>query len=595
MDATLPRAMLTHLAFRMMSTPIAALLRSNIIFIAETTLIVILVALLLYFRKRLKDEVLVWSEPYGKRGIAEKALQESQERLALVLEASDLGLWDRDIASGHTEHNARWAEMLGYKRDELEGSAESWRSRIHAEDRARVLEALQAHLDYETDRYEAEYRVIGRLGKHVWVHSVGRVSKRDDDGTPLRISGTNQDITARKQLEKEHLRAERELLQTQKLESLGVLAGGIAHDFNNLLMGIMGNASLLGFSLPDEHEGRHYLEDIDTSSRRAADLCRQLLTYSGRGNFNVETIDVNSLIMHSRSLLEASTGENATLQYALHPAPPHIDADALQVRQVIVNLVKNAAESLGDGRGDITITTGATDCDDAFLANAFVGEHAIPGHYAYIDISDTGLGMSPDTLTRAFEPFFSTKFAGRGLGLPAVQGIVHGHEGCIHIQSEARKGTCARVLFPMSESQAVSRTAPEHVSADTLLHGTVMVVDDETTVLAVAKQMVERLGLNVITAVDGRDALDRFKAFEGVIDCILLDLTMPHMGGEETFDALYRLDSNVQVLISSGYMEHNVARRFEGRQIAGFIQKPYDVDGLRDALHRLIGSAMRPR
>jgi two-component system cell cycle sensor histidine kinase/response regulator CckA len=205
----------------------------------------------------------------------------------------------------------------------------------------------------------------------------------------------------------------------------------------------MGNASLLGFSLPDEHEAQHYLEDIDTSSRRAADLCRQLIAYSGRGNFNVETIDVNALIAESKSLLEDSAGKNATLQYTLCPDIPHIDADALQIRQVIVNLVKNAAEPLGDGTGDITITTGEMDCDDAFLANAFVGEHAIPGQYIYIDISDTGLGMSPDTLTRAFEPFFTTKFAGRGRGLPAVQGIVHGHEGCIHMQSEARKGTCA--------------------------------------------------------------------------------------------------------------------------------------------------------
>ncbi|MDA1044508.1 MAG: response regulator, partial [Verrucomicrobia bacterium] len=480
------------------------------------------------------------------------------------------------------------AEMLGHTLDEIEPHVDAWAQRLHPDDKAEVLRRLQDHLDGKIARFEAEYRLRTKSGGWCWVYALGKVSQWDAAGSPTRILGANQDISDLKRRNDEFKKDSRHNIQAQKLESLGALAGGVAHDFNNLLMGILGNANLLEDCIPPHSEARDYLGDIETSARRAAELCHQLLAYSGRANLVMEPIDVNATVRETEALMGASISKKIAVNYQFLDSVPAIDADASQIRQILINLFANAAEAIEDASGVITVSTGVMECDEDFFAMAYYSDNALPGTYSYIQVQDTGFGMSPDTLSRAFEPFFSTHASKRGLGLPAVLGIVLSHEGCIDIESEPRKGTRVRVLFPVSELKPARIDPQGHISAGTRMRGTVLVVDDEVTVRNVAKNMLTLLGLRVITAIDGRDAVQRYEEIEEDIACVLLDLTMPHMNGEEAFDALYKLDPSIRVIISSGYAEEEIAHRFEGRAIAGFIKKPYEIDALRDTVHRAI-------
>ena len=383
----------------------------------------------------------------------------------------------------------------------------------------------------------------------------------------------------------ERKRMQEELIKSQKLESLGVLAGGIAHDFNNILMAIIGNADLAMMRINKESPVIENLRRIEQSAAKAADLAKQMLAYSGKGKFVIEQINLNLLIEEMLQMLHVSISKNAVLRLKLAHTLPLVDVDATQIRQVVMNLVINASEAIGDKSGVIAITTGCMDCDQSYLKDVWLIENIKAGFYVYLEIADTGCGMDKFTLEKIFEPFFTTKFTGRGLGMAAVIGIIRGHKGAIKIYSEPGKGSSFKILLPASEKPA---EIFNHVPTQDNWKGsgTVLLVDDEETVRGIGREMLQEFGFEVITANDGREAVDVFKS-NPAINLVILDLTMPHMDGEQCFRELRKLKSDVKIIMSSGFSEHEVTQKFVGKGISGFIQKPYKLSDLKETLQNV--------
>jgi PAS domain S-box-containing protein len=394
-----------------------------------------------------------------------------------------------------------------------------------------------------------------------------------------------RNLTERKKFEDERLKLEQQLLHAQKLESLGVLAGGIAHDFNNILMAIIGNADLALMKVNKESPAVENLQRIEQAAARAADLAKQMLAYSGKGRFVVEQLDLNRLLEEMLHMLEVSISKKAVLRFNLHTPLPAVEADATQIRQIVMNLVINASEAIGDKSGVIAITTGCMDCDRSYLKDVWLNENLTDGLYVYLEIADSGCGMNHETLAKIFDPFFTTKFTGRGLGMAAVLGIVRGHKGAIKVYSEMGKGSSFKILLPASSRPADLFNG--HSNGDNWHgSGTVLLVDDEETVRGIGAEMLRELGFTPITANDGRDALDVFKQNPD-ISFVILDLTMPHVDGEQCYRELRQLKPDVKVIISSGYNEQEVTQKFVGKGLAGFIQKPYKLSVLKEAVRQL--------
>jgi len=406
----------------------------------------------------------------------------------------------------------------------------------------------------------------------------------DDQGNTFAYIGIQRDITERKREEEIHLNLERQVQHAQKLESLGVLAGGIAHDFNNLLMVVLGNTDLALRELPATSPAHDYLADIEKASRRAADLCRQMLAYSGKGKFVIEAVDLSEVVRDMAHMLEISLAKKAVLRLDLTREIPPVAADPSQIRQIVMNLITNASEAIGDRSGVISLSSGVRDCDQATLAGAYLAEDLPPGPYVFLEVRDTGCGMDQQTLQRVFDPFFTTKFTGRGLGMAAVMGIVRSHRGAIQIDSEPGRGTNILVLFPVADPATRIEPSPKNqaqvVPGPQAGSGTVLLVEDEEAGRALGRRLLEKAGYQVLTAIDGREAVALFAERHAEIDCVLLDLTMPHMDGGEAFAELRRIQPDVRVILSSGYPEQEVMENFAGQGLAGFIQKPFRLDTL---------------
>ncbi len=396
-----------------------------------------------------------------------------------------------------------------------------------------------------------------------------------------------RDSSERRKAEDERLKFLSQIQQTQKLESLGVLAGGIAHDFNNLLMAVLGHADLALDALPVSSEARDDLAEIRRAAQRATELCKQMLAYSGKGRFVIQAVEMQKVVEEMLHMLRVSISKNAILKLNFSPNLPSVDADASQLRQVVMNLVVNASEAISERSGVITISTGAMDCDRQYLSESWLDEQLPEGMYVFIEVADTGGGMDAETRSRIFDPFFTTKFTGRGLGLAAVLGIVRGHRGAIKVYSELGRGTTFKVLFPVSHRAEV-REQGSPVRGIYEGKGTVLLVDDDESVRAVGRKMLERIGFTVVTASDGSEAIARFRERADDIICAIVDLTMPHVDGAETFRELRRMRPGVRVILSSGYNEQDVTQRFVGKGLAGFIQKPYQLSTLVAVLKEVL-------
>ncbi len=408
------------------------------------------------------------------------------------------------------------------------------------------------------------------------------VSRIHTDSEPLALVIV-RDLSLQRQAEERQRQWEVRMQQTQKLESLGLLAGGIAHDFNNLLTAILGFADLALLTLPPGSPAHDNIGRVIEAARQAAQLTGQMLAYSGKGKFQVQRLQLAASIRDMLDLLRMSVSKKALLHLDCAEDTPWIEADAGQLRQVVMDLIVNASEAIGDQEGAITIRTGGQVWDGACPPNSCPETDLPAGLFAYLEVTDTGCGMTAETRARIFDPFFTTKPARRGLGLAAVLGIVRGHGGAIQVSSEPGRGSTFRVLFPACQTPAV-RSRATSPSPTGCGRGTILVVDDDDFVRSLAQRMLERLGFQVLTARNGREALRVYRAGVDTIAAVLLDLTMPDLDGAETLLELRRIRSDVPVLLSSGYGETEVTERLAGQAFAGFVSKPYRLEELSQAV-----------
>lgn len=530
-----------------------------------------------------------------ERKDAEQALARERALLRTVVDNLPLAVYAKDLEGRKILTNRRDLESMGAVSEEQVLGKTDWE--VHPQEVAERNTAIDRRV-LETGRplTAPEVAVVRPSGEEAWIF-LSKVPLRDASGQVTGLVGISQDITERKKIEQERLEMQRQLLQTQKLESLGVLAGGVAHDFNNLLMAILGNLDLALMDLSPLSPARDSIVQAMQAGRRAADVARQMLAYSGRGRFLIQRLNLTELVEENARMLRAAISGAITLSLQLAPNLPPIEADPGQVQQVILNLITNASEAIGEGPGIVRLSTGEQQCDDAYLAQSLLPTKPQAGRYVYIEVADTGSGMSPETLQRIFEPFYSTKATGRGLGMAAVQGIAIGHGGAILINSALGKGTTIRALFRAADGQGASdarvESSPTEKASRTAAPPkgiTVLVVDDEEMVRQLAQAMLERLGYTVLSAGGGRQAVEVYLAHTEEIGCVLLDLTMPQMDGAATFSALRALNPNLPVILSSGYSEGEVTQRFAGAGLAGFIEKPYSLARLVETLDQALSS-----
>jgi PAS domain S-box-containing protein len=445
--------------------------------------------------------------------------------------------------------------------------------------------------DFEVDHVFPE---IGH--KILFLNALEVIRGLGEEGRKLILLAV-EDVTERKRLDAERLEIQRRLLQAQKLESLGVMAGGVAHDFNNLLMAILGN---LEFALTDrnlEPKTRSAIDNAIQASDRSAELSHQMLIYSGSAHYAPKDLDLGKLAHENEHLFNSVIPQNTTLNFKINKGLPLIRGDEDQIQRIITNLILNGSEAIGENTGVVNLTTGVMDCDEAYLSRSRLEAKPEPGKFVFLEISDTGCGMDSETVHKLFDPFFSTKFWGRGLGMAEVMGIVKAHHGAIMVESEIGKGTTIRILFSAPQkalvqlAQVVESTEPKSPGSDSVSRRkTVLVVDDEELVRNMVLSRLEVLGYDTIPAVDGVEGVRIFRERLNEIDLVLLDFAMPKMNGVEAFEELIRIKPDVKVILSSGYTEDVVIRRFPGPKPAGFLNKPYKLEAMKAELDRLLGA-----
>lgn len=500
--------------------------------------------------------------------ILQRKLDETSRRYQLMVDgARDYALFTVDAAGCVTSWNSGAQRLLGYAQRDIVGQSFS---------RFYTLEDVGNGVPWSTLE---KARLEGRAEDKSW-----RVRK---DGTRFLAEGVISSLGEGNNREfgklihdvSERRKSEEALLQAQKLESIGILAGGIAHDFNNLLTGILGGVSLAKINMPPDHPARPFLDIAEQSCETAAKLTTQLLAYAGKGKFVVSRFDVSALISKLLPLIATSVPKNIRLQTVLPADLPWIEADASQIEQIVMNLVINGGEAMEPTGGTLRISTGAAALEG--------GTEGKPGKHVYMEVQDSGCGMNEATKASIFDPFFTTKFTGRGLGLAAVSGIVRGHSGRMELDSAPGKGTTFRVFFPAIEVHTLRlKKAPSSVVFRGI--GTILVVDDEPIVRALAQVILEHHGYSVLQAADGREAVDLFRDNEARIVAVLLDMTMPVMGGKEAYRQIREIRTDVPVIVSTGYSELVVIEQFGAGAAIGFVQKPYTAAKLGETIRTAI-------
>jgi PAS domain S-box-containing protein len=484
-------------------------------------------------------------------------------RLAAIVESSDDAIVSKDLNGFILTWNSGAERLYAYTAAEAIGNPISMLLPQDCQneekdilDRLRKGERIQ---HFETTRIRKDGKLI-----HV---SLTVSPVRGEDGSILGASHIARDITERKQFEEQ-------LRQIQRLESLGLLAGGIAHDFNNLLTGILGNASIASEILPPGSAAHAMLRDITAASQRLSDLTRQLLAYSGKGAVEFGPVSLSDLVRDISVLIQASIPKDVYIRLQLDEQLPVINADASQIQQVIMNLIINGAEAVPVGQpGTVTVTTSFQMVDEHYVRTVFSPDGLQPGPYVCLEVHDTGKGMNEETAARIFDPFFTTKVKGRGLGLASVLGIVKRHGGGLKVYSQSGQGSTFKMLLPAPAKSALERPTSLHQE----LHGTgnILVIDDEDVVRRVAKTALELYGYTVVIAENGEQGVAMYRQRANEIRLILLDLLMPQMGGEETYRRLRLIRPDVRVILSSGYSDSEAMAKFAGKDLAGFIKKPY--------------------
>ena len=505
----------------------------------------------------------------------EAALRESQERVALALWSTNLGLWDWNVATGRLTVDSHWAAMVGYDVDELEANLDGWVGLVHPDDEVALRRALQDHLHGLTEGYEIAHRLNHRGGEYRWFLARGKVAERDADGSALRVTGTLQDITDRRRLEEQ-------LMQSQKMEAVGQLAGGVAHDFNNLLTAINGYADLVLRTLGSEDSMRGKVEEIRKAGGRAASLTDRLLAFSRKQFLQPEVLDLNSVVANMKTLLGPAVGDGIEVVTELDSDLPLIKADLGQMEQALLNLSVNARDAMPSG-GRLLITTARADLRE--LRKLAVDE-PLSDDYVVISFADTGIGIEKANLERVFEPFFTTKDAGQGtgLGLSMVYGIVRQSGGLIDLQSEPGKGTVVRIFLPVAETDITTQPVRE-VSDEIEKRGgseTILLVEDEDAVRELVRSSLEEQGYRLLVATSAEEARHLVLAADGSKkpDLLLTDVLLPGRNGAELAAELRHAMPELKVLFVSGYARDALGRAQILAEGVNFLQKPFTLEGL---------------
>lgn len=517
-----------------------------------------------------------------ERKRTEAALAESQtmlNRSAHLLEQTQavahVGGWEVDLRTDRLYWTNETHRIHETSPADFQPTVENAVHFYTAESRPLISNAVEQAILHGTP-YELELDLVTARHRRLRVHTTGRVERAD--GRVVKIYGSLRDITGERLAEEDREKLRLKMLEAQKLESLGVLAGGIAHDFNNLLTVILANATFARSGSRGEDEGR--LAHIESAARRAADLCRQMLAYAGRGSFIIERVDPGHLVQDTARLLQVSISKKARLILSLAPDLPPVEADASQLRQVVMNLVINASEALGDSSGEIRLSTRLGRPEPA--PGGVIHSFDLPsGACVCLEVADTGQGMSPATLARVFDPFFTTKFAGRGLGLAAVLGIVRAHHGALSVESTPGRGSTFRLFLPASAditrfpSTSGGPALPLPRPGDTIL-----IAEDEPVVLATADALLRHHGYETVLASDGHEAVHQFRATPLRFSVVLLDLTMPGLDGAEVLRVMRALNPAVRVLVMSGYSEQDIFSRLRGQGEVPVMRKPFTQETL---------------
>ncbi len=508
--------------------------------------------------------------------VAEEEKQNTNELLGMFMQHSPIYTFIKEVTPSESRvllASENYLQMIGIPGSEMVGKT---MSELYPAELSAKMTADDWQVVTDEKVLEIEEEFNGR--------SYTSIKFPILQGTKTLLAGYTIDITERKHAEEKRLNLERQMLHLQKLESLGLLAGGIAHDFNNILMIITGNADMGLIRIAKGQGPAEHLQRIKQAADTAADLAQQMLAYSGKGTFLVESLDLNQLLEEMLHILQVSISKNVSLQLNLSKQLPAVEADATQMRQIIMNLIINASEAIGKQSGVITVTTNTITCSNTDSQDPWQKEGISSGEYVYLEIADNGCGMNKSTLGKLFDPFFTTKFTGRGLGMSAVQGIVRSHQGAINVSSEPGQGSTFEIRLPASGLPAAPpgiKTSPENWKGQ----GRVLLVDDEEAVRNIGSEMLTELGFSVVTASDGSDALDTYRTTQG-IDLVILDLTMPQMNGEQCLRELRQINPDIKVIMSSGYSELRDAQFLMEQGLVGFIQKPYWMDTLRETIQK---------
>lgn len=500
--------------------------------------------------------------------------------LRTIFDAMEDALFVHDLEGRILDCNSAACVRMGYTREEfLRMRTRDFDSPEFAQGFASRLEQQLAH---KRHRCEGVHLAKNGTPIHVDIHTT-LIEYR---GKPA-VLAVMRDITERKLAENEREALRTRIAQSEKMESLGVMAGGIAHDFNNLLMGVLGNASIAMAEVPEGSRARRCLEQIESAAQRAANLSQQMLAYSGRASYTFKHIDLGKLVRDAAPSLTMSIANRHFIDYRIDADGPVIHADASQLRQVLLGLVANASEAYGDGDGVVVVSVRTERITHAKPMPGRVMGHITDGEYAVIEVKDSGCGMEERIIERIFDPFFTTKFTGRGLGLAAVIGIVRGHHGAISVESSVGAGSVFCVYLPLASPVTVpahGQQAPRRPTGQAVL-----VVDDEEAVLNVGQQALERAGHEVFVASSGQQAIELFRQRHADIGLVVLDMTMPRLSGEETYRALKEINPDVRIVVSSGFSKADAAFRFGPDAVEGFLQKPYrarDLVALVNSLFR---------